>query len=222
MAVTQALSSMSDKSVQIEGNRPRRKITKVDFRRINLGKSYWRCSIDGIQYEEVRKAVSTYARRIVAMISQGNGLVIGGERGVGKTGAAAVLIKEAVRRGYTAYFVTHAELRELQFKDAVFGDGKDGVTVNQKILSAEILFLDGFDDSFIVDKVFGPIHLERLVSRRNSNGLTTILTTRVIKEISKQKDLYDTVRQTMLPMVIRGRNLRDDAEEKLRAGMLEG
>jgi hypothetical protein len=206
--------------IEIEGNRPRRKIAKADFRRINLGKLYWRCSVDGIQSESARDVVSNYARKIVSMVQSGSGLVIGGDRGVGKTGAAAVLIKEAVRRGFTAYFVTHPEIRELQFNDRVFGEGRDGITVNQKILSAEILFLDGFDEPFLVDKAFGPLQLERLVSRRNASGFATVLTTRVAKKFKDYSDLHDAVRQTMLPITIRGRNLRDDAESELRARML--
>jgi len=207
-------------NIGIEGNRPRRRIVKADFRRINLGKLYWRCTVDGIQSESAREVVSNYARKIVSMVQTGSGLVIGGERGVGKTGAAAVLIKEAVRRGFTSYFVNHPEIRDLQFKDEVFGEGKDGITVNQKILSAEILFLDGFDEPFLVDKAFGPLHLERLISRRNARGFATVLTTRVAKKFKDYSDLYDAVRQTMLPITIRGRNLRDDAENELRARML--
>lgn len=211
---------MAMNKAEIEGDRPRRKILKTDFRRINLGKLYWCCSISLIQSEKARVAVSRYAKKIVEMIATGSGLLITGERGVGKTGAAAVLIKEAVRRGFTAYFVSHTEIAELRFEDRAFGDGKDGVSVNQKILSAEILFLDGFDEPFLVDKAFGPLQLERLISRRNANGLATVLTTRAARGVKGYSDLHDVIRQTMLPIKILGKNLRDDAENALRTRMM--
>lgn len=210
----------TEQVIDFEGDRPRRKITEADLKRINLGKQYWSCTIDGVQYEAARVALSRYAKKIVEMVKSGAGLIVGGERGVGKTGAAAVLVKEAVRRGFTAYFVTFPELRDLQFNDRVYGDGSDGITVNQQMLWADFLVLDGLDDPFLTDKVFGPLQLERLVSRRNNNQLTTVITTRVMKQLSAMPDLFDILRQALCPVVIRGKNLRDDVEGELRARVL--
>lgn len=198
----------------------KRELTSKDFVRVNLGKNYWRCNAEGIQESEVRQVLVRYVKNVVEMIETGSGLVLSGEAGVGKTGAAAYLLKEVVRQGFSAYFIDHAELRDLQFNDRVFGDGSDGTMVSQRVLKADFIVLDGLDELFLTDKVFGPEHLERLVIRRNNNRLVTVLTTRVPEEIRKKSALFDVIRQTMLPIGLEGKNLRDDEVAALESRIL--
>ena len=202
------------------GPHARRDLTDRDYVRINLGKAYWDAKVASVQDADVRKVLIRYCERIVIMANSGSGLVISGAIGSGKTWAASAVLKEAVRRRFPSYFVAHEELRELQFQDRVFGDGTDGITVNQKLKEAKFLVVDNLNEPFIVDKVFGPVHLERLVARRNSRKLVTILTTRVAKSIRKESSLFDVVSETMVPVNIEGANLRDLARKRLRERVL--
>jgi len=188
---------------------PRRRLNKNDYVRINIGQNYWEALVADVQDEKVKEVLSRYCVNIVKMVKSGNGLVISGGRGVGKTMAAVAVLKEAVRRGFTAYFVTHGELCDLQFNDKVFGDGSDGVMVSQKLREAEVLVIDGINEPFFVDKRFGPRHLETAVSQRNARRLTTIITTRAAKEIKKNEDLFDVISERMFPLTINGSNKRD-------------
>jgi DNA replication protein DnaC len=201
-------------------NAPRRKLNQADFRRVNVGRLYWGCTRSGIQSEQARKGVTAYTDKVGEMVRDGVGLLISGARGVGKTGAAVVVIKAAILGGFTTYFVTHAELRDLQFQDRVFGDGSDGITVNQRILNAQLLVIDGLDREFQTDRAFGPLQLVRLLTRRNSNKLATVITTRIAREFKEKEeyaDLYDALRQSMLPITIVGINLRDTMQRDLES-----
>lgn len=205
---------------RISYGRESRKVTDKDLRRVNLGKTFWMTMASQIQDKNVRDVVIRYQGRIDEMIRTGSGVLFTGGAGVGKTSAAACLMKAAIARGYTAYFVTHDELRELRFdkSNRLFGDGTDGITIKQKIERAQLLVLDGFNSTFLTDKSFGTIELESLINKRNSMMLTTVMTTRAAAFLKKDEheDLFEVVRTSMVPMEIKGRNLRDDARLELR------
>ena len=88
----------------------RRKVTHADLNRVNLGRSFWGSRTDMIQSEKVRDLVLRYRKNILQMSSTGSGLVFSGPPGVGKTSAAACVLKEAISAGLSGYFTTHSEL----------------------------------------------------------------------------------------------------------------
>lgn len=203
---------------RISYGRKTRKITKKDLVRSNIGKAFWKSRSDEIQDAGIRKDVMRYRENIDEMIRTATGIVFSGKAGVGKTSAAVCLLKQAVARGYTAYFVTHDELRELQFDAGrLFGDGSDGVTVRHKIDRVDFLVLDDFNASSLIDKAFTPLHLERLLVRRSSAMLTTVMTTRVAATLKEKafEDLFEVIKGCMAPMRIEGKNLRDNASRDL-------
>lgn len=206
--------------------RRRRRLVHGDFERINLGKQYRGASIASMPDSKAKEILSRYCENIREMVRSGSGLIIGGAKGVGKTWAAAAVLKEATRNSFPGYFVTHAELRELQFNDEEFGDGRDGVTVKFYLPKFRLLVLDGLDAAFLEDKAFGPLQLERLISRRNSAKLATIVTTRVGKRLTEKDgdfaDLFDIMSETMFGLTIRGGNLREEQRKRLRARVTGG
>jgi hypothetical protein len=110
-------------------------------------------------------------------------------------------------------------MKELRFEKvpSLYGSGADGITVKRYIETAKLLVLDGFNDTFFTDNVFGPNQLEELIMRRSSDKLTTIMTTRnpeMLKE-DKFKALFDIVTQCMVRVPIAGRNMRDDIRKEL-------
>jgi len=199
---------------------PRRKVTEADLRRVNLGRNFWSARTDRIQVEAVRKLVFRYRKDIMKMASKGSGIIFSGPLGVGKTAAAACVLKEAISAGLTTYFVTQPELRELRFekKDSMFGNGQDGITIRKRIDTAQFLVLDGFNENFFTDNAFGTQQLEELLIRRISGKLVTIMTTRSLPTFKKEEhaDLHDIVSQCMFPMKLFGKNMRDDARDEIK------
>jgi DNA replication protein DnaC len=208
---------MTDDSPASSDNR--RKVTHADLARVSLGKEFWGARTDRIQMESVRDLVLRYRKNIREMISTGSGLMFSGPPGVGKTAAAACVLKEAISAGYGAYFVTHSELKDLRFEKhpSLFGSGSDGVTVRRKIDTAQLLVLDGFNDPFFTDNVFGPLQLEELLVRRNSQKLSTLMTARSASTLKQEKfsDLLDVISQSMFSVPMSGKNMRDADRAKL-------
>lgn len=202
----------------------RRKITHADLARVNLGKEFWAVRTDRVQMATVRDLILRFRKNIREMIGTGSGLLFSGPPGVGKTAAAACILKEAISAGFGGYFVTHSELKDLRFEKvpSLFGSGADGVTVRRKIDTAPLLVLDGFNDSFFTDNMFGPLQLEELLVRRNSQKLSTLMTARSASTLKQEKfsDLLDVVSQAMFSVPMSGRNMRDADREKLGKRML--
>jgi DNA replication protein DnaC len=222
MVAAQAFSQMTQmEDSEIKSIGPRRKITIADLKRVNLGKSFWSSRTDLIQHEPAQAAIRKFRRNIVEVVATGAGMFIMGQIGRGKTSAAACLLKEAIAAGKTAYFVTHPEMRELRTdkekRESLFGSGADGVTVRKKIETCEFLVLDGFDEPFFTDNHYGPLHLEELLTKRASEKLSTILTSRSgTFRHEKYASLFDVISQRMLPVPIEGKNLRDQDRAELK------
>jgi DNA replication protein DnaC len=197
-----------------------RKLTHADLRRCNLGKVFWNAKADQIQSDTAREIVLRYCKNIAKMVNTGSGLLLSGAEGVGKTAAAACALKAALSAGFSSYFVTHAELKELRFEKvpSLYGSGADGITIKRYIENAKLLVLDGFNETFFEDKLFGPNQLEELVMRRSSEKLATIMTVRnfgALVDEEKNSALHDVITQCMYTVSITGRNMRDAARKKL-------
>ena len=90
----------------------RRPLGIPDFERMNLPQAYWRAKVQNVA-EEVRPLVARYLLKMDQMVENGVGMIVLGEPGVGKTGIAALVAKEARSRGYVVMFTSVWELREL-------------------------------------------------------------------------------------------------------------
>jgi len=217
---------VNDENACADDRPHRRKLTEADFRRVNVGKAFWGSRTDHIQHDETRDVILRYRKNIESMIKTGSGLIFLGPPGVGKTSAAVCIVKEAIVARYSVYFATHAEMRELRFsrRDELFGDGTDGITIAKKVEIADLLVLDGFNEPFFTDKVFGPLQLEELLVYRSSRKLTTMMTTRSGATLKKEEftDLFEQISQCMVPLNMGGKNMRDDDRKKLSVRVLGG
>lgn len=223
------MAQMEDSEIKSIG--PRRKVTVADLKRVNLAKAFWSARTDLIQSDQdggrARDAVRKFRRNIVDVVAAGAGMFISGQMGRGKTSAAACVLKEAIAAGKTAYFVTFPEMRELRTdrdrREALFGSGADGITIRKKIETCEMLVLDGFDEPFFTDNHYGPLHLEELLTKRSSERLSTILTSRSgTFRNEKYASLFDVISQRMLPVPIEGKNLRDQDRVALKNLLSKG
>lgn len=202
----------------------RRKLTRADLSRVNLGEAFWKASTDGIQKEIHRKLVYGYRKKIFEMVESGSGLIFSGSMGVGKTSAAACILKEAVSAGFSCYFVSHSEMKELRFEKmpSLFGNGTDGITVKRKIETADVLVLDGFNEQFFEDNAYGPAQLEELLVKRTSGKLVTIMTSRCASTMLKEPrfaSLFDLVSLCMVSVEMAGENLRNQKRAQLNAAI---
>ena len=207
----------------------RRKLTKKDFERVNIGQAFWQSRPDRIQDKDVRALIMRYRKNVESMVKSGSGLIFMGPPGTGKTSAAVCIAKEAIGANLSVYFMPYSELREMHdFKskkrEELFGDGTDGITIAKKITVTSLLVVDGINEPFFTDKIYGPLQLEELIVHRASHKLTTIITTRCEKTLDREEfsDLRDQISSCMVPVRMDGRNLRDEARKKLGMRVLGG
>jgi len=223
---------MSDDDLNAENddglypNNVRRKINEKDLIRVTLPKEYWGANIDGIANEKVRAIVSRFCKHVDKMVERGYGLLLVGQRGTGKTACAAIILKEAIRRYISAYFITIPRLRDLQFddKNLLYGDGSDGITIRQKIRETDLLVIDGVDIEFFTDNVFGPQKMAHLLRERRSSRLSTIVTGSYGKMLDKPEysDFRYEMTIAMQPLRIQGEDLGAKRREAMADHILGG
>jgi DNA replication protein DnaC len=192
----------------------RRPLTRDDLVRMNLPDGFWRAKIQGVP-ESVRAVIERYMRRIDEMIARPAGILLHGGAGVGKTGIAAVIAKEARARGFTVYFVPVWELREA-FRNRVQFD--PDTLVIDRCRDVDLLVLDGLRDADAKAPMFGARELEDLVGSRGARRHPTIITTQLAPGDMREPfgGLLQAALATIVPLDVRGPNRREEEHARLR------
>ncbi len=191
-----------------EASRERKSNLSPDhIRRTRIPMSVFGANTSGIQDREVRKIIKLYISDIPDRVYRGQGLIISGKCGVGKTIASAMLAVEAAKWGFSVLYMVHGDLQEAQFEDK---PDIDGELIKNKLKSVDLLIMDSMDETFLVDARFGPIQCERLISSRNDAKKSTVFTTRMTPSILKSKcsTLFSVMQGNMNGIVLDGVDLR--------------
>jgi DNA replication protein DnaC len=178
---------------------------------MNLPEDSWRVKIQEVP-ESVRATIESYLKRFDDMALKGAGLVLWGDPGVGKTGIAALVAKEARQRGYVVYFTTVYELRELTRSYIKFEEGQ---SILDRCREVDVLVLDGFEESDITEKDVNLRSVEDLLLYRGSKLKVSILTTGLARDHSKADNFYDAVATCAVPLKVEGADLRQRRSEDL-------
>ena len=191
----------------------RRKLTKIDFQRMNLPEGYWRVKVQGVQ-EKVLEPTVNYLRKIAEMVRMGAGLWISGSDGTGKTSIAALVAKEARARGFTVYFTSIWELRECIRSRVLFDDD---TTILNRCRDVDILILDELRSDDADVPYFGAKQLEELLAHRRADRRVTILTTRLPAKTIDDRfpGLRSASEGGMVWFPVDGRNLREDRHKEI-------
>ena len=193
--------------------RLRRKLGVTDFERMNLPHEFWRAVVQVVP-ESMRDIVTRYLVNTDAMVKRGAGMMLSGDPGVGKTGIAALVLKEARSRGYTAYFTSVWELRECVKTRIDFEDGK---SVPHRCREVDVLVLDGLDEGDKKDFHFDARDIEHLIKYRGARRKVTVVTTRMspTELASSMSGLMIAAQGCMVPLRVIGEDLRQSRSEEL-------
>jgi DNA replication protein DnaC len=142
------------------------------------------CSLD----EPVRQRIGAYVREIDARVEAGRGLWLGGERGTGKTSAAALLVKEASARGYAAGFHPLVELLgsvRHSYNPSAPGDVGDFAPDREAELidglaDLDLLVLDDVGAARATPWVLQQLYV--IVNRRYNDQRATVVTSHLDRE----------------------------------------
>lgn len=152
-----------------------RKLDVDDYARIHLPRPVWDATLEGVP-EGIRAGIAKYTTHIKEVKSRGYGLYLCGDRGVGKTGVASVILKTARSWGYTAYATSVTELREAIRNHEAFDSE---ASVYDRCRTVDFLLLDDLQQSDVGERFFGVNDIRNLITNRFDRGLITVITSLV-------------------------------------------
>lgn len=155
----------------------RRMLTGSSLKRMRLPKRFWSAEFARITDGKHKDAIAHYFRGIAEAVSKGYGMILWGKNDTGKTGAAAVCLKEARRQGFTGLFITANQYISDVVGSAVFNDAQ---TVKQRCMSVGLLVLDDLGKEQANAAISGvnvARMFEDLLRHRSANLKSTIITT---------------------------------------------
>jgi len=161
----------------------------LDMWRSNVPLKYWEREVSDITDSVVRQKIEKYVEKMDQAIAEGIGVYFHGNQGTGKTLAACLILKEALRRGHKVYFTMLTEVLE-KYCDGRYDRDARAVFADQ-ILGADILVLDDIDKGYISDKTtFIDSAYDYVLRTRTNNNLPIIFTSNMKKEqFTTQKGL---------------------------------
>lgn len=163
----------------------RRALVRTDLERMGLPESLWRSRVQTVP-ASVQQVVHNYLFKIESYIERGVGLFVTGAAGVGKSGIASLVAKEARMRGHTVFFTSVFLFREASKAKVVFDEEQSFV---QRCRAVEVLIFDGLT----IDDLsgFDARVVEELVAYRKSKNKLTVITSRApASEIRKKSERF--------------------------------
>lgn len=203
--------------MRVEGYRNR--LTADHFELMRIPRRFWGTSVSEIE-PLTRKAIVSYLRQLDDMLDRGVGLLLWGESGRGKTSAAVCVAKEARRRGASVLMATAATL-----VDAARSRADDDGQVVSRARSVDFLLLDDLGKEHHGDSGFSERFFENLLRERSASRLTTWITSNMGRDglADRYKDsMMEVIKELVVPVRVRGDNLRDEVQENLRERLQVG
>ncbi len=147
----------------------------LEMWRAGIPLKYWEHEPEDISDVKIQAAIQKYVSKMDQCIDRGIGLYFYGKQGVGKTLAACLILKEAIKKGYEVQFTMLTEILE-KYCDAMYDEGKKA-EFRRKILEADILVIDDIDKIHISQKSnFADATYDYLFRTRANSRLPFIVT----------------------------------------------
>jgi hypothetical protein len=121
--------------------------------------------------ESVRPRVEGYLERLASHVNAGQGLLIMGRPGRGKTSILALIARRALQLGIRGVYL----VRSYDLYDALCGRGTDAELVESRARHCALLLLDDFGAAYEHD--FPAARLEGVMEGRSAGLLATCVTT---------------------------------------------
>lgn len=195
-----------------------RKLTEEDLIRMRIPKRYWTAQPDQISDSvvrdapmSVRDAMRRYVERMDDNVRQGQGLLLWGPNGRGKTCIAVVLGKEFRRRGHPVLYLEAADMKRIVIEHEMFDDEQ---SCWDRALNVAVLVLDDLGKGVVDETGFGMRLLDELIRHRNAHRLITIITTNWrIDEIAGEvmKSTAASLQEHVHPVEVVGNDRREIA-----------
>lgn len=177
---------------------------------MGIPRRFWEVSFDRID-PSVQAVVRNYLTRLDEMLDNGDGMMLWGDNGRGKTSLAVFVAKEVRRTGASVMMVTAASLL-----DARLSDGEELVT---RANTVDFLLIDDLGKEHASKSGFSDRMFENLFRTRGSNRLTTWVTTNMGRDGLSERykhSMMEVLKELVVPMKVEGDNHRTKAQDNLR------
>jgi DNA replication protein DnaC len=166
--------------------------------------------------------IQRYLSQLDDHLDRGEGLLLRGDNGGGKTSAASVVAKEVRRTGASVLYVTAERLRQSVLEKEEFAEGQ---LLIDRARNVDFLLLDDLGKEHPGQSGFSERLFEDLLRERSSNKRTTFITTNYAMEKIAERyktSMIEVMKETLLPVRVVAPNRRDDAQEGLRRRLATG
>lgn len=193
----------------------------IELWKANVPLKYWNHEVQDIDHLTTQKTVQKYVNKMDKCIIEGYGLYFHGPQGAGKTLAASVILKEAIKKGYTAQFTMLTEILEKYCNTMYDEVGRKDF--NEKILEADILVIDDIDKTHISQKSdFADAAYDYLFRARANKKLPILVTSNMppnefaqTNGMSFGKSLLSLFREHLYTVEVISKDRRSDIQKKL-------
>ncbi len=195
-----------------------RKLTESDLVRMRIPKRHWHARPDHVSDDtvqgasmSVREAMRRYVDKIDEVVKLGQGLLLWGANGTGKSSIAVILGKEFRRRGYPVLYMEAADMKRVVVDREMFDDEQ---LFWDRALNVSVLILDDLGKGCVDGTGFGMRLLDELIRHRNAHKLVTIITTNWrTKELASEvmASTAASLKEHVHPVEVVGVDQRDDS-----------
>lgn len=202
------------------------KLTKAHMELMWIPCRFWESDFEEIPDCEGKGVLRSYLRNIEDMMDRGEGLLLWGPNGHGKTSAAIIVAMEARRRGASVLFTQAETLRASVLDKTMFSDEK---SLMERAKEVDLLVLDDLGKEHTGETGFAERIFENLIRERSANRRVTIMTTNlptkspaddpncVSLKTKYIASMLDVMREAMYPVYLRAHNWRDQAQQNMEA-----
>jgi len=185
-------------------------LTTRHLSRANIPQRFWGVRLSLVP-NGLRPPVESYIRSLDERIDAGDGLLLRGTNGTGKTSSSVVIAQEVMRRGGTVLFLTTHDLLRALLSLADF----DGLwTLEERVSMVDLLVLDDLGKEHRGSSQWAERMIEGVLRQRSADRKSTIVTTNIpVGGRSGLESIYSTsfvsvVRETLYPVRITGDDRR--------------
>ncbi len=193
----------------------------IEMWRAGVPLKYWEHAVEDIDHKNAQKAVYKYVDKMEECIAKGIGLYLYGPQGSGKTLAACVILKEAIKQGYQVQFTMLTEILEKYCNTMYDEVGRHDF--KNRILDADILVIDDIDKTHISkNSNFADAAYDYLFRVRANRKLPIIVTSNLSPDKFAEQEnmafgdsLLSLFREHLYNVHIRSKDRRVDIQKEL-------
>lgn len=148
----------------------------------NIPVKYWDFRLPDLTWSSIAtEKLKKYIKKLDYAKQKGIGLFLYGSNGVGKSVSAAVVLKYALQRQYTARWSMLSELISLSSDGVYDKEARD--RFRKEVLEVDFLVIDDIGKTFVSQKsTFTSVHIDFLFRTRSNQCLPTIVTGNLPRE----------------------------------------